>query len=271
MALFRGIVQGQPGSGKTSLACALANEGYRVVRCAFEAGDEVFQAYCTPEGLARVHNFTFEDDWDMGDNGLERVARGMTAFEGFIYNGKIGREQPLGPPREWDARTVVMVDTITTMGLCASARALKINPNNSMLSAYEAGRDQESMAQLMTSEKRGYHVLWLSHLRLISPKAESGFKSETELQKQLKRERAALEDTGYFPTAVTPGIARNFVGHFPFALLCEEDQRAKHASKRVVRTQAVPGYQIKCPLAVPDKLPVESALLTIFSALGNKL
>lgn len=269
MVLFKGLISGPPGAGKTAALCGLADAGYRIIRCAFEPGDEVFAAYATPEGRARIFSVPFEDSWEMGESGLERRPAGMNAFEKFIYNGKVGKEQPFGPPAEWGSDTIVVVDTTTSMGECAEARALALNPNNPMLTMYDAGRDQGAAAQYMLGAKRGYHCIWLAHLKLISPKAESGFKSETELQKQIKRERAALEDTGYFPTVVTPNIARNFTSHFPFALLAEESNRSKTASGRVLRTKAVPGYQIKCPLEVEDRLPIETGLVTILSKLGG--
>ncbi len=267
MTLFRGLISGPPGSGKTASLAALANAGYRIIRCAFEPGEEVFKAYCTDEGRARIFNVPFEDEWEVEDEGLIRVAHGMQRFEHFIFNGKVGKEQPFGSPKEWGADTVVVIDTLTMMSTCCEAREEKLLPGNNMLSMYEAGRQEESAAQFMTGAKRGYHTIWLAHLKLISPKAESGFKNETELQKQVKRERAQLEDTGYFPTASTGGIARNFTSHFPFALIAEENERAKNDSGRVFRTKKLTGYQIKCPLDVPDMLPIENGLLTIFKKL----
>ncbi len=270
MRRFCGIVQGAPGSGKTALAIALLDAGYRVIRCAFEPGDDVFHAFSP--NAAKLINVTFEDTYDLAEDGAGlkcTTPRAMAAFERFAYNGKVGKETPYGHPREWQEDTVVFVDTLTSMGVAAENRALSLNASTREgRHLWAAAQDQESICRFLCGSKRNHHTVVNAHLRLISPKAESGYKDETELQKQIKRERAQLEDTGYFPTAVTPGIARNFVGLFPFALLCEEDLRAKHASQRILRTKPVVGYQIKCPLPIGDKLPIESALLDIFRALA---
>lgn len=271
MTPFQGIIQGQPGTAKTGMLVSLAEAGFRVIRCAFEGGEEVFDAYCSAAARARVHTLTFEDEWESEEDGLRRIPRGMSAFESFIYNGKVGKAQPFGPPREWDADTVLVFDTLTSMGECAESRALKLNSSTREgRHLWAAAQDQESVCQAVMTSKRRHHTIVLAHLRLISPKAESGYKDETALQKQVKQERAALEDTGYFPTAVTPGIARNFVRHFAFSLLAEESDRVKGGSGRVLRTRAVPGYQIKCPAHVEDRLPAETALTTLFRAAGHQ-
>lgn len=268
MRRFCGIVQGAPGSGKTALAIALLDAGYRVIRGAFEPGDDVFHAFSP--NASKLINVVFEDDYELGEAGLTCPSpRAMAAFEGFVYNGKVGKNVPYGHPREWQEDTVVLVDTLTSMGVAAENRALALNASTREgRHLWAAAQDQEGICRFLCSSKRKHHVVVNAHLRLISPKAETGYKDETELQKQIKRERAQLEDTGYFPTAIAPSIARNFVGLFPFALLCEEVPGAKHASKRILRTQPVPGYQIKCPLQIGDKLPIESGLLEIFRALA---
>ncbi len=269
MRRFCGIIQGAPGSGKTALAIALLDAGYRVIRCAFEPGDDVFHAFSKSTNYHLI-NVVFEDDYELAADGLSCSApRAMAAFESFAYNGKVGKETPYGHPREWQTDTVVLVDTLTSMGVAAENRALALNASTREgRHLWVAAQDQESICRFLCGSKRRHHTVVNAHLRLISPKAETGYKDETELQKQIKRERAQLEDTGYFPTAVAPSIARNFVGLFPFALLCEEDPRAKHDSQRVLRTKPVAGYQIKCPLSIRDKLPIESALLDIFRALA---
>ena len=270
MTIFQGIISGPPGTAKTGLLCGLANAGYRIIRAAFEPGDEVFRAFCTPEGLERVHTVVFEDNWEEADNGLTRIAKGMTEFESFLYNGKVGKEQPFGRPSEWGSDTVLVYDTLTSMGEVSESRALKLNSSTREgRHLWQAAQDQEAACQVAMGKRRNHHFICLAHQRLISPKAETGYKDETELQKQVKRERADLEETGFFPTAVTPGIARNFVRMFPFALLTEMDYEAKKTCNRVLRTRAVPGYQVKCPVVVEDKLPAETALATIFKALGN--
>jgi hypothetical protein len=275
MRRFCGIAQGAPGSGKTALAIALMDAGYQVIRAAFEPGDDVFHSFA--KNPAALINHVFEDDYELQEND-DGIGTGMccphpkamSAFERFVYNGRVGKETPHGHPRDWSTDTVLVVDTLTSMGHVSENRALSLNASTREgRHLWAAAQDQESICRFLCGAKRRHHTLVLAHLRLISPKAETGYKDETELQKQIKKERAKLEDTGYFPTAVTPGIARNFAGLFPYALLCEEEDLGKqHASKRVLRTKPVVGYQIKCPLDVPDHLPVESALVSIFKRLS---
>ena len=192
------------------------------------------------------------------------------------------RPTPYGHPSTWGKNIVLVADTLTSMGECSEAReAAGPDADNPMRYMHEAARAQADVCQVMVGRKRQHHTVVLAHYKLVSPKAETGFKKETELQKQIKRERAELEETGYYPTAVTGGVARNFVQHFPFALLTERDERRLEKQKdgadpdegsgRILRTRSLPGYQIKCPLLVPDRLPIETGLLTIFRALKGDL
>lgn len=271
MSLFKGIISGEPGTAKSSLLATLANVGYNVLRCAFEPGEEVYDAYCTAEGRQRLHNLYFEDDWELnGDDDLARVPQGMKAFDRFLWYGEYGgkKEYPYGRPADWTNNIVIGVDTLTSLGDCAEAHALKLNSSTREgRHLWAAAQAQERACQALVGKKRLHHTVVLAHFRLISPKAESGYKDETDLQKQIKRERASLEDTGYYPTAVTPNIARNFVGNFPFALLTELGGHSP--SGRIIRTKPIKGYQVKCPLQnIGDKLPIETGLVTIFETLG---
>jgi len=127
MTIFQGIISGPPGTAKTGLLCSLADAGYTIIRAAFEPGEEVFRAFCTSAGLARVHTVVFEDNWEETDAGLVRLARGMTEFEAFLYNGKVGKETPFGRPAEWGPEIVLVYDTLTSMGEVSESRALKLN------------------------------------------------------------------------------------------------------------------------------------------------
>lgn len=271
--LLRAIIQGAPGSGKTALLASAANAGYRILLADFDHCPESLFAFTAPEHHANIYVIPFDDEVSFNaEEGISRNPKALIAFERFLYTGR-ANGQEYGKPTEWGPETILCLDTLTALGDAAEVRSLALNPTTREgRHLWQAAQEQEAACQLMVSNRMHCHSLVLSHVRLISPKAESGYKDETELQKQVKRERAQLEETGYFPTAVTPGIARNFVRHFPFALLVEEDLASKAVSKRVVRTVPVLGYQIKCPVVgIADKLPIETALTTLLEKINPPL
>jgi hypothetical protein len=277
MITLHALFDGGPGSGKTTLLAAAANAGYNVYHIAIGSeSDEPLRFYCTREGLERVHFIRFQDDISLDDegNGIQFRAKAATAVERFLYRGKIGTgKEPgtdFGDPRGWGRDTLVAIDTLTALGDSCEVRTLALDPSTREgKHLWAAAQDQEAVAQLGRVRLRGCHFLLLSHVQLISPKAETGYKDETELQKKVKRERAQLEETGFFPCAMTPKISRNFAHHFPFVFFVEggEKETERNPSGRVIRTKPVPGYQIKCPLDVGDKLPIENGLVTILKKL----
>lgn len=270
MRLFHALIQGFGGAGKTTLAAHFANCGLRVIHIAVGAeGAEPFYAYCTPE--IREQNVEFlraRDSFSLGtgeDAGLQVTSRAITQVERLLFSGN----KTLGKPETWGPETMVVVDGLTELGFSAEERVLAVNDNTREgRHLWMAAQAQRSLAQL--GRQLPCHFMLLAHLDIKAPKPESGYKDETQLQKDLKRERAEIEDTGYFPLAASVKISRHFVTHFPFALVVEAEERyvkPNNPGGNVLRTKPMKGYQIKCPMDLPDMLPLNQAAIGIIKGL----
>jgi len=278
--VLHALIQGPSGSGKTSMLAGAANMGIRVIHlCLGSESAEPLRYFTKPECRKNLELLHFRDTYELAadddpeQRGLRIGSRMISQVEKFLFSGKLGSRkdvtQPYGHPQEWGPATLVAVDGLTPLGDSAEARALELNPTTREgHHLWVAGQAQKGVAQL--GRTLNCHFLFLCHIDIKGPKPETGYKDETELQKQIKRERAQIEETGYFPQACSVKISRNFPHQFPFSLLTETDVEQvtrANPSGRVVRTGPVPGYLIKCPVNVKDRLPIMDAIPTILNAM----
>lgn len=270
MALLRAIAQGEPGTGKTGSVAALLDAGYRVILADFDHNPEPLQVFAKDAG-DRLQIVTFADELSSGGmdtKGDIKQVGAVSAIRRFTKFLTVGNPA-LGAPKTWGADTVFVLDSLSSLADSAMRLALKLNGGVTREGSHIgilAGEVEDAMQMFMAPSMQCHRIL-VAHLKLISPKPDSTYNDQTDLQKQVLRERAALEETAYFPNLPGVQVARTIARMFSTALLYALTDKGQ----LVIHTKPIKGYTIKVPCAVGDQLPIESGLLTIMKALGNEV
>ncbi len=262
--LLRALAQGESGTWKTGSLAALL-ERYRVVLANFDNNTEPLLIFGRKH-LANLHVVNFADELSGSDEGVRKVNK-VSALRQFVRFMTSGNAD-LGAPRTWGPDTVFVLDSITS--LCRSGMRLALALSNG---STREGRhigilqdEVEPALELFVSPFLNCHRIAIAHLKLVSPKAETGYPDETPLQKQVKRERAALEETGYFTDIPGLQLARRTATLFSTALLYELNGKGE----AVIRTKPIKGFTVKVPALVADPLPAATGLLTIIESMNGR-
>lgn len=271
---LRGLLAGYPGAGKTGALACLANAGLKLRVLDFDHNLEPLLMYTKPECLSNIDVLSFEDVMrdgpkHMQPNGLPKAFSGaLKAMDRWKYTGEDGQEVDLGPSKEWGPDTVVVLDSLTTMGTAAFRRAQAVLNKTALNTTQQvwglAMADQEAFIEKLTSPSNRFHVIVLSHLKMISPKGiVSG---DDELTKSLKEAAAEIIPTKLFPSALGQQLPQFIGAHFPTLLLVERVIKGGKLN-RVIRSETGPELDLKLPaINVPSVLPIEDGLLTIFNS-----
>lgn len=272
---YNGLHQGDPGTMKTGAAAALLNTGsYRVILASFDGNSAPLLINTLPEHRKNLIVVPFADEFVVDSDGAisKQGASAVRRFNRFLHTGNA----EAGKPETWGRDTILIWDELTSAAYSAELLALDINGGVTREGAHIniLGHEIQASLALFLSPKLRCHKIMNAHLSLFSPRGEDMYleRNPAQAAKQatnnaIKRERAALEETAFYPNMPGNKVARNIAHSFNTALLFE----LTPAGKRVIRTQPIKGYTIKCPVAVPDKLPAETGLLTIFKAFGEAL
>lgn len=280
MGAARIMIVGYPGSAKTgSLAC-LANAGFKLRVLDFDGNQEPLFQYCTPEGLKNIDIASCEDKLRQGPRYTEVVGNTPHAFvdawkmmDHWKYTNPDGTVTDLGRSKEWGQDTIVVVDSLTSMGVAAMRQAMFIKnktPENNTDSTWGfAMAQQEAMVEQLTSTANRFHVIVLAHLKMVGPKDVR--KGDDDLTKEIKKELAQLVPTRLWPSALGQALPQAIGGHFPTLLVAETVQvPASNKVKRVLRSNPRPELDLKLPSALPHtgEWDVKDGLLQIFKLLG---
>jgi hypothetical protein len=255
------LSQGEPKTGKTGALASLLDAGYRVILADWDGNPDSARLNTShPENL---HVVSFQDDLDVNDKGelvrLNRISA-VRQFTKFLVRGN----EELGPPSSWDPeRTVLACDSGSAMADSAMALAVRLNESKDGRVIYQLVQDEISDV-LHLFKKLPCHRVMICHLKLIAPKGEE--RSDSELQKQIKREIADLQETKFYPNFPGRQLSMTCARLFSTAVLFEVNR-----GKRMIRTQPVDGYTIGVPVKVEDRLPIETGLADLFKALGHQL
>ena len=272
------MIVGYPGAGKTGALACIANAGYKLRIIDFDGNLEPLLLHLDSRALPLVDAIHFEDELRSANKFIEVVGipsafnNALKSMKHWVTTDENGEEVDLGRSADWGPDTVVVIDSLTSMGTAAFNRTLKAcnrNPMNCTRQIWgSAMADQDAAIRIMRGEKTRYHLVVLAHLKIIGPKdIEQG---DTDLTKQLKASVAEIVPTRLFPSALGRQLSPEIGGRLPTLILAEAQTRA-NSTKRVLVTEPRPELDLKVPVkGLPKTLPIESGLLTIFEALGHK-
>lgn len=277
--LFRGLITGYPGAGKTSSLAALANAGFKLRVLDFDGNPESLAQYTRPEFYGNVDVQSFEDKLTL-QGPIIGVAGMPTAFPNAwkamdSWKYKRGdKEIDLGSSKEWGPDTIVVLDGLTGLSTAAMAYA-RAAMNKTILNTTRAvwgvaAANVESFISRLTSMQNRHHVIVISHLKIIGPEGIAD--GDDDFTKSLKEAKADIIPTRLFPSAVGRQLPQQVAGHFPVVIAAEAKTYGNKV-RRVLLADAQPNQDTKLPIQELEKLgalPIETGLLTIFDALGVK-
>lgn len=242
-ALIKMLLLGDSGAGKTSSLVSLLKAGYKIKLADMDKNmlNLVLHAKkdC-PDKLSNLEYETYTDEYRATAAGL--ILKGQPkAFTNLL--GKLS---------EWsgieDANTVVVVDSLSAVGRAAFEWAKGMNPMSKDPRQWygAAQKGIEDMIALLTSDQFKTNVIIITHVKY----------AESELGSQ----------KGY---ANSLGQALNTVVPRYFSTMIQAEVTGTGNNlKRELRTLPTGIVDLKIPpLGVPAKLPLETGLADIFSAL----
>jgi len=277
--LFKGLITGYPGAGKTSSLASLANAGFKLRYMNFDGNYESMLQYTKPEFRHNIDILNFEDKLTLqgpiiGVAGMPTAfANAFKALDNWKY--KEGeQEYNLGSSKDWGADTIVVLDGLTGLSDSAMAyarAALNKTILNTTRAVYGvASANVGAFLSRLTSTQNTHHVIVISHLKIIGP--EGAADGDDDFAKSLKEAKADIIPTRLFPSAVGRQLPQQVAGHFPVVIAAEAKTYGNKV-RRVLLADAQPNQDTKLPIQDLEKLgalPIETGLLTIFDALGVK-
>lgn len=282
------MIAGWPGGGKTGAIAALLNAGYKVRYVDFEGNYKPLLTFTDRDKLANLDIFTTADDLrgDHKDMGKAIEPAGIpTAFNGALrmlqdewkYTAKDGTEVNLGRSKEWGSDTIVVVDSLTSMGEAAFRRARKMmnkTAANTTAAVWGAAvDDQIALIQALKHPKRRHHLIFLAHLQMIGPDVPMFTKDDEntgmkDIKAQIAEEKADLMSTRLYPRAVTRNASQVIAKEFP-VLIQAERRISKGQPVRVLRTTSGEELDLKFPAKTyKPEYPIETGLADMFELLG---
>lgn len=266
------MIVGYPGTGKTGAIASLANAGFKIRMLDYDGNYESLLNFTKPEMLPNIDIISLEDKLRAGVNFIEpngvpdAFAKGLKAMDNWEYE-EDGEKVSLGRSRDWGMDTVVVLDSLTSMGVSAFRRAMVMqgkSPGNITQQVWMlAMNEQDQFIEKLTSPHNRFHVVVLAHLKMISPKDIQ--KGDDPLTQELKREVADLIPTKLFPNALGQNLPPTIAGHFPTVLLAENDFKNGNLIGRKLKTQSKPELDLKVPAKnLPKDFDLETGLLKVF-------
>lgn len=274
----RCMLVGYPGAGKTGSLAALANAGFKLRVLDFDGNLKPLLQYTSKEALGNIDILSFEDKTKAGpqyivNDGIPSAFfNALKAMDRWSYKEDNGTEVDLGSSKDWGPDTVVVLDSLTSMGEAAKRRAMHVM-NKTPLNMTDgvwglAMKEQEAFVERLTSPTNRHHVIVLAHLKMIAPRDVR--KGDSELAMRLKEQVADMIQTRYYPSALGWQLPQFIGAHFPTIVLAETRYKGT-TPRRVLCYQPREELDLKLPaLGLPHELDVGDGMLKIFDALGAK-
>lgn len=268
---IRMLIVGYPGSGKTGALCSLLNAGFKVRLLMYDRVSNLqpLRAFTEPSKLANLDVVVLEDKMRAGASFQEPVGipaafndglKAMTDWPGF------------GASKDWGPDTVVVLDSLTSMGEASMRRSMKFQNKTPMNMTDRvwgfAMAEQLAFVQALCSSANRHHTIVLSHLKMIGPKDIRN--DDTDLTKSIKEQVATLIPTRLYPSALGRALPPEIGKEFATILLAENQYRGTQVRK-VLRTLPREELDLKLPVSrdrVPVEVDLDTGLLQIFRALS---
>lgn len=286
---FRGAFIAPPKTGKTGAIAALVNSGrFRVIYCAFDPGWDMLLQYVEPEHMHNLLIFPFEDKRHMADPDERGVMSVKVLGEPKAYlrflnlletgTGRLCRQQggeviELGDPELWDDHTIVVVDNMTPLSKAANERYLylahKTATNRRRKDWGLVQDDIDAQLMMMVSSRFSYHVILLAHWKIQGPQEpmddDKSNQDKVDFVNELREREAELIPTKMVPRAIGRVLSETLLQHYTSVFWGETDANGK----RIINLRPSAGRDSGVPVrpgTLPDTLPIETGLLTIFEA-----
>ena len=288
---LRILAMGFPGTGKTGALAALVNAGWKLRILDFDRNWRPLVEYIKPEFRHNVDIFNCEDKlWAKKGGVIEPMgtpaafANALAQLNDWKYTAPDGSEQTYGSIETWGPDVILVVDSMTGVGASAERRILTLQ-NRSRLDKRRqdwgvAADEQNTFYEMLRSDRIKCHVYCTAHLALIGPKMDEFNDKASPVSKDTLKdkneERAELIAERFYPRALTKSMSTVIAGNFPIALAFESKEIGSGKVKRIIRTVPKPELDVKVPspkgpdgkALLPDELPLEDGLLTIFQTLA---
>lgn len=281
---IRMMLTGYPGAGKTGSIASLVDAGFKVRVLDFEGNFAPMLRFADPNKLDNVDIVTLSDAMRLDPRGVQIPSGPPTAFTDALrllqewkYKDEDGQEVNLGRSSAWGPDTVVVLDSLTGMSEAAFRRAAAMmnkQRGNITSAVWGAATEDVSMAiQEMTKLKYRYHLIVISHLRMIGPSdflTQNDDKDEMASVKEAKLEAIGdnLIPVRLYPRAVTKNQSQIIHKEFPTFIRAELVTRVGK-TRRVLVTQGGAEIDLKMPSKTAQReYPLETGMVDIFRALG---
>lgn len=273
------MVLGYPGTAKTGSLASLINAGYKIRMLDFDGNIEPLLTYVDPKFFPNVDVVHLADKLRQGERYIEpdgiptAFQRGLKLMDSWKYkDGDV--EVDLGRSKDWGPDTVVVVDSLTSLGDAAFRRAMVLQnktPGNITQQVWMlAMQEQNAFIEKLTNPDNRHHVIVLSHLKMISPKDIA--KDDDTMTKELKEKAAELIPTRLYPSALGQNLPPIIGGHFPTIVLAESEFTPRGEAIRKLKTKPRPELDLKVPSPTVEKsYDVTDGMLKIFDLItaGN--
>lgn len=277
LGLVKGLLMGDPGTGKTGSLTSLVKAGYKLLIYDFDnllTPLIAFVKHECPENLRNVHFQTFTDKLKGVDNPVMMMGNAMkvmdisaTTPKAYInamkqltlWNDPEGEN--LGEPGKLGKEWVVVVDSLTSASNAAFRYCQAVNPAGREPQAYYHTAQQliMNLLQLLCGKDFDVNVLVLAHLA-YTRRPRSKEQADNMTQHEI------LELGKGFPRSVGSALNEIIAASFNSALLMEEIN-----GKRTIQTKSTSLVDLKNPVPFGglDKLPIETGLATFFKAVNG--
>lgn len=279
---YRAFHIGYPGSGKTGALAALANLGYKLRILDYDGNIQPLQGYVDPRVLAdrqRVDVVTLQDKMKNNDkyvavDGMPvAFNRGLELMKEWKYKDENGEEVSLGKSADWGMETIVVIDTLTTMGAMAKNRAMVMNnktPSNMTSAVWGAAvADVNNMINIMKTGR--FHLIINTHKQTLGPAdfIQQGDAEEVK-EKKLEMIGDGMIPPRIYPVGVTKPSSQTIHGALPIML--EFSKTTKLGKEvRIIDTVGSSLIDVKMPgRGLKKEYPIETGLADIFEAMGYK-
>lgn len=259
---MKGLIVGDPGTGKTGGLTSLVAAGYKLRIWDFDnlltPLIKFIQRTC-PDKIDNVRYQAFTDKLKGNANPVQMQGKNIyipspvdgipKAYPAALsqFNHWKDKDEDLGIPAQWGADTFVIVDTLTTAARAAYRYVDAMNPTAADKRNIFFGAQQlvMNMLNLLASDSFNTNVLVLAHL---------DYETQNDITKG-------------FPKSIGGALKTEIASGFNCVFKFESFGQGAGV-KRIIRTNPDGIVELKNPVsfAVPDTLPIETGLATLVKA-----
>lgn len=283
---YRGFHLGFPGSGKTGALVSLLNAGYKLRVLDFEGNFDPLINFADEKALGNLDVVTFQDRLysDPNKKFIEPLGipsafvNALKMMKEWKYKDEAGVEVDLGKSSEWGQDTIVVVDSLTSLGTTVLRRSMKMNGKDpsTMTSAVwgAAVSDLKNFIQMLKDESNKFHLIINCHKQMIGPKDmlvqgnDDNAKMVNETVVEMNNDD--LIPVRFYPVGITKPSSQTVHGELPIMLEFKKERR-QGKDTRIIDTVGSSIVDVKIPVpGLKKEYPIETGLAEIFAVMGYK-